>query len=115
MIKSNGIEPEDREGIADPLTELLPEGAQQLIQQAVAAELEELLAQHGGRRAGAGTARIVRNGCLPEGELQTGVGPVTVRIPKARAKTGEPVTFRSALVPPPVRKTQSLEAALPWL
>ena len=26
-----------------------------------------------------------------------------------------PVTFRSALVPPYVRKTQSLEAALPWL
>ena len=32
-----------------------------------------------------------------------------------RAKTGEPVTFRSALVPPYVRKTKSLEAALPWL
>jgi putative transposase len=28
---------------------------------------------------------------------------------------GEPVTFRSALVPPYVRKTKSLEAALPWL
>ena len=52
---------------------------------------------------------------LPERELQTGVGPVTVRIPKVRAKIGEPVTFRSALVPPYVRKTQSLEAALPWL
>jgi transposase-like protein len=48
-------------------------------------------------------------------ELQTGLGPVTVRIPKVRAKTGEPVTFRSALVPPYVRKTKSLEAALPWL
>lgn len=32
-----------------------------------------------------------------------------------RVKTGEPVTFRSALVPPSVRKTRSLEAALPWL
>ena len=42
--KSNVIEPEEREGIADPLTELLREGAQQLIQQAVGAELEELLA-----------------------------------------------------------------------
>ena len=34
MNKSNVIEPEEREGIADPLTELLREGAQQLIQQA---------------------------------------------------------------------------------
>jgi transposase-like protein len=40
---------------------------------------------------------------------------VTVKIPKVRSKTGEPVTFRSALVPPYVRKTKSLEAALPWL
>ena len=44
MLKINVIEPEDREGIADPLTELLREGAQQLILQAVGAELEELLA-----------------------------------------------------------------------
>ena len=58
MNKSNVSEREDREGIADPLTELLREGAQQLIQQAVGAELEELLAQHGGRRTEAGTAGI---------------------------------------------------------
>lgn len=41
--------------------------------------------------------------------------PLTVKIPKVRAKTGEPVIFRSALIPSYVRKTQSLEAALPWL
>ena len=79
------------------------------------AEWEELLAQHGGRRTEIGTAGVVRNGFLLEREWQTGVGPVTVRIPKARAKVGEPVTFRSALVPPYVWKTRSLEAALPWL
>src|SRR5690606_33612098 len=41
--------------------------------------------------------------------------PVTVKVPKVRAKDGKPVAFRSALVPPYVRKTRSLEAALPWL
>ena len=75
----------------------------------------KLLAQHGGRRTEIGTAGVVRNGFLPERELQTGVGPVTVRIPKVRAKAGEPVTFRSALGPPYVRKKRSLEAALPWV
>ena len=40
---------------------------------------------------------------------------IKVKIPKVRAKTGEAVTFRSALVPPYVRKTQSLEVVLPWL
>ena len=47
--------------------------------------------------------------------MQTGIGPVTVKVPKVRAKDGKPVTFRSALVPPYVRKAKSIEAALPWL
>ena len=40
---------------------------------------------------------------------------MSVRIPKVRSKDGTPVTFRSALVPPYVRRTKTLEAALPWL
>ncbi len=58
---------------------------------------------------------MVRNGYHPEREIQTGIGPVQVRVPKLRAKIGNPVNFRSHLVPPYVRKTKSLEAALPWL
>jgi hypothetical protein len=50
-----------------------------------------------------------------ERPFQTGIGPVSVRIPKVRSKDGTPVTFRSALVPPYVRRTKMLEAALPWL
>ena len=115
MKKSNVLEFAGRDVIFDPLTDLLRSGAQQLIHQAVEAELEELLGQYSDRRTGDGHAGVVRNGHLPERDLQTGLGPVTVRIPKVRSITGEPVTFRSALVPPYVRKTRSLEAALPWL
>ena len=86
-------------------------GAQQLINQAVEAELEELLGQYSGRRTDDGNAVVVRNGHLPERDLQTGLGPVTVKILKVRSKAGEPVTFHSTLVPPYVRKTKSLEAA----
>ncbi len=67
------------------------------------------------RKTADGKAAVVRNGYLPERDIQTGIGPVRVRIPKVRSRTGEPATFRSALVPPYVRKTRSLEAALPWL
>ena len=115
MGKDNVVEFRGREAAGDLLTELLRAGAQKLIYQAVEAELQELLEEHAERRTADGKAGVVRNGYLPERELQTGVGPVTVRIPKVRAKTGEPVTFHSALVPPYVRKTKSLEAALPWL
>jgi transposase-like protein len=115
MGKDNVIELAGRAESADPLTELLRSGARQLLQQAIEAEVQELLAAHSDRTLEDGRAGVVRNGHLPEREIQTGIGPVTVKIPKVRAKTGEPVTFRSALVPPYVRKTQSLEAALPWL
>ena len=38
-----------------------------------------------------------------------------MKIPKVRSRSGAPVTFHSALVPPYIRKTRSLEAAIPWL
>ena len=115
MRKNNVLEFQGREIGLDPLTELLRKGAQDLIGQAVELELAELLAQYSDCRTSEGKAAVVRNGYHPQRELQTGIGPVTVRIPKVRSKSGEPVTFRSALVPPYVRKTASLEAALPWL
>ncbi len=115
MSKNNVVEFKDRDRITDALTEMLRTGAQQLIHQAVQMELEELLEHYADRLLPNGKVAVVRNGHLPEREILTGIGPVTVRIPKVRSKTGEPITFRSALVPPYVRKTRTLEAALPWL
>lgn len=115
MNKNNVIELEGRVAGRDLLTELLRDGARQLLAQAVESEVQELLIMHADRRTCAGHAGVVRNGYLPERELQTGLGPIPVRIPKVRAKCGTPVTFQSALVPPYVRKTATLEAALPWL
>lgn len=99
----------------DTFTEVLRAGARKLIAQALEAELAELLAAHAEQRDEQGRAIVVRSGHHPEREIQTGVGPVPVQVPKVRSRQGEPVTFRSALVPPYVRKTRSLEAALPWL
>lgn len=96
------------------MTALLRDGAKHLIHQAVEAELEEMLSDCAERQTADGKAGVVRNGHLPERSIQTGIGPVRVSIPKVRTKDGKPITFRSALVPPYVRKTQSLEAALPW-
>ena len=115
MRKNNVVELAGRDENRDLLTDMLRTGAQQLIQQAVEAELQGLLGLHANTRTPQGTAGVVRNGYLPERELQTSLGPVPVRIPKVRSKTGEAVTFRSALVPPYIRKTRTLEAALPWL
>ena len=115
MDKNNVIELERRVIGSDPLTESLKEGARKLLAQTVESEVQDLLAAYEDYRTECGHAGVVRNGYLPERELQTGLGPIRVKIPKARSKTGEPVSFQSVLVPPYVRKTRTLEAALPWL
>ena len=104
-----------RDAITDPLTDLLRKGARELLQAAVEAERDAFLAEFAERRTSDGRAAVVRSGHHPERAVQTGIGPVTVKVPKVRAKDGKPVTFRSALVPPYVRKAKSIEAALPWL
>ena len=115
MDKDNVVDLLPQAGISDPLTDMLRKGARQLIAQAVEAEVQGLLEQYRDRHTAEGKPAVVRNGYLPERQLQTGLGPVSVRIPKVRSRTGAPVTFRSALVPPYVRRSRSLEAALPWL
>lgn len=114
-MKNNVVEFAGREQFTDVLTEMLRTGARELIEQAVEAELSGFMAQFSGRILDDGRAAIVRNGYHPSRDIQTGIGPVTVQIPKVRSKDGNPVNFQSALVPPYIRKTRSLEAALPWL
>lgn len=106
---------EKPESVEDALTELLRKGAQELIRQAVEAELADVLAQYSDRTDPQGRAGIVRNGHLPEREVLTGLGPVRVRVPKVRSRTTEPMTFHSVVVPPYVRRARTLEVALPWL
>lgn len=105
---------EDRDN-QDSLTDLIRVGAQQLIAQALKVEVAELLATYADQRDEQGHARVVRSGHQPARDIQTGIGPVTVRVPKVRSRQGAPVTFHSALVPPYVRKAASFEAAIPWL
>ncbi len=90
MQECSKPEQEDR-GKTDALTDVIRSGAQQLLAQALKAEVAELLAADGEQQDEQGHARVVLSG------------------------QGIPVTFHSALVPPSVRKTASLEAAIPWL
>lgn len=99
----------------DPLTELLRDGARKLIAQAVEAELEHFLTLHSHLRTDEGLKAVVRNGYLPERELNTGIGQVAVRIPKVRDRRGQGLRFNSMLVPPYLKKTKSVDALLPWL
>jgi transposase-like protein len=94
---------------------MLRDGARRLITQAIESEFEEFLGRHAHRRDGGGRGAVVRNGHLPERNVLTGIGPIPVKVPKARTRDGEAAVFHSVLVPPYIRKAQSVEAALPWL
>ena len=107
-------EQEDRDR-TDSLTGLIRMGAQRLIAQALKVEVADLLATYAEQRDEQSHARVVLCGHHPTREIQTGIGPVTVQVPKVRSRQGKPVTFHSALVPPNVRKTVSLEGAIPSL
>jgi len=101
--------------INDSLTELLRLGARGLIEKAVETELQFFLSQYENVADLKGRKTVVRNGYLPEREVLTGLGPIDVRVPKVRDRSGSGVKFNSAIVPPYVRKAKRVEAALPWL
>jgi putative transposase len=103
---------------ADPLTEVLRNGARALLAQAVEAEVAALLAGHSDKLTADGRQRLVRHGHLPEREVMTGIGPVAVRCPRVRdrvGKGGERIRFTSAILPPYARRSKSLEVLIPIL
>src|SRR5512144_1669352 len=123
----------------DPLTAVLRDGARRLLAQAVEAEVSAFLAEHADKVTADGRRRVVRNGYLPERDIQTGIGQtgigqtgigqtgigqtgigaVAVRQPRVRdrgaAGAEAPIRFTSALLPRYLRRPRSLEDLLPWL
>ena len=101
----------------DPLTAVLRQGARDLLAQAVEAEVAEFLREYTALTDDAGRQRLVRHGHLPEREVLTGIGRVSVKVPRVRDRgTGTAkIRFTSSLLPPYLRKAKSVEALLPWL
>jgi transposase-like protein len=97
------------------LDELVRRGARQVIQQVIELELAALLEQYANVRTLSGKQAVVRNGYLPERDVLTAAGPVSVRVPKVRDRSRTGVKFHSAVAPPYVRKSPRVSAALPWL
>ena len=71
-------------GSRDVLTEILREGARQLLAVALEQEVAEYIERFSQERDTEGHRLVVRNGYLPERSLQSGVGAVEVRQPRVR-------------------------------
>jgi transposase-like protein len=120
MAKDNVVDLKKPEAfIDDPITDILRQGARHLLSAALEAEVETFLKQYKDISDGKGWQRVVRNGYLPEREIQTGIGQVQVKAPRIRDRQPDPyrgrIRFTSAILPPYLRKTKSIETLLPWL
>ena len=118
MTDTNVFELSQPGSFADPLSEVLRNGARALLAQAVEAEVAALLSCHADRLTDDGRQRLVRHGHLPEREIMTGIGPVAVRCPRVRDRVGEGaerIRFSSAILPPYARRSKSLEVLIPVL
>lgn len=118
MRKDIAVEPKKpEEACQDVLTEVLRQGAKKMLQAALEAEIDAVIQQYQHLVDRSGHRLVVRNGYLPERQIQTGVGVIEVKAPRVRDKRegGEKVRFSSAILPPYLRRTKSLDELVPWL
>jgi transposase-like protein len=103
----------------DPLTEVFREGARKMLAVALEVEVEEYIQRFAAERDELGHRLVVRNGSLPERTILTGVGALKVMQPRVVDRrldeSGARQRFGSKILPPYLRKTQSIEELIPWL
>jgi putative transposase len=101
---------------SDLLTEILRQGARQLLGAAVEAEVADFIERHQ-QPLSDGRKRLVRNGYLPERGIQTGIGEVKVSVPRVRDRDRikNEIQFRSSIVPHYLRRSVQMQEFLPLL
>ena len=88
-----------------------------MLQASIDPEVDDFLAKHSGRRDEQGRRLVVRNGSLPEREILTGAGKLPVRQPRVRDRSSgdDRVWFSPQVLPPYLKRTNSIEELIPWL
>jgi len=114
----------------DVLTEILHDGAQRLLAQAIDAEVTDWIDRHAEVVDDNGRRRVVRNGHHPTRTILTGIGAVEIAQSRVHDRriagvnedgqtvdaAGRPVQrFSSKILPPYLRKTKAIEELIPWL
>lgn len=103
------------ESASDVLSSLLRQGAQQLLTQAIEEEITLFLSRNNSSPQSTQAAQVVRNGYLPERNIQTGIGDICVKIPRVRDRNRSGIQFTSNLIPKYMRRTKNIEELLPVL
>jgi putative transposase len=117
MSEDNIISFKNPADTQDLLTEIARRGAREMLAKAIELEVQDFLGDVESLTTEDGRKRIVRNGYLPEREVQTGIGPLAVHVPRVRdrASSGSKIDFSSAIIPRYLRRSKSIETLLPLL
>ena len=96
------------------LETILREGGRRLLQEALELEVQQYIERFQQLKSESGQGLVVRNGYHQERELVTGAGKVPVRQPRVHDR--RPTEhFTSAILPPYLRRTPSIDALIPAL
>ncbi len=101
----------------DLLTEVMRQGARQLLAAAINAEVDHFVRVYSDHKTSDDKARFVRNGYLPRRNIQTGIGDVSVDVPRVRDRVfiKDDIRFSSSIIPKYLRRSGDVGELLPLL
>jgi transposase-like protein len=101
------------------LEQIAREGARRALQKAIEDEVANYVDTHRDQLDESGHRLVVRNGHKPPRTILSGLGPMQVSQPRVNDRrvdeNGVRFRFTSKILPPYLRKTQSIEDLVPWL
>jgi putative transposase len=113
-------EPTREQDLVLDLDEIARQGARKMLAQALQAEVEAYLRAAEGERDEQGRALVVKNGYARSRQVVCGAGAIEVRAPRVNDKrvdeaSGKRKRFRSAILPPYMRRSPKICEVLPLL
>ncbi len=101
----------------DTLTEIIAQSAKEILAAAVKAEAQQWISERGHLLDEQGHRLVVANGYLPERQILTGIGPVSIQQPRIedRRPAGQREKLNRRILPPYLRRTNSIDEAIPWM
>lgn len=117
---------------SNSVQEIARQGAELMLKLALEAEIEDFLKCHHSKLTADGHQRIVRNGYHKERKLQTGIGELSIKVPRCRDRLSLPVAdvsdneskgshatakveYESHLIPKYLRRCEALDEFIPFL